>query len=67
MQLHPYGWQQPDGSVIREAFYSNMVAGANASYFRWINPYPQHSYFRRFVPMCRLQPRVHMNCMSRIC
>ena len=49
IQMFPYGWQLPDGSIMREAFYAGMAEAANATYFRWMNENPQHAYFRRFV------------------
>ena len=49
VQLIPYGWELPDGYVLREADYKGMAKAANSSYFRWINPYPQHAYFKRFA------------------
>ena len=54
IQMFPYGWQLPDGSIMREAFYSGMAEAANATYYRWMNPYPQHAYLRRFVKPSRL-------------
>ena len=53
MQLFPYGWQLPDGSVMREADYRGMVEAANATYRRWMNPYPQHAFFRSFAAIPR--------------
>jgi hypothetical protein len=39
LQLFPYGWQLPDGSVMREA--------TNASYWRWINRDAQNAFLRK--------------------
>ena len=47
MQLFPYGWQIWDGSVLREAEYAGMVAAANASYWRWVNPDEENALFHR--------------------
>ena len=49
MQMLPYGWQLPDGSIMRETEYKGMARAANASYFRWMNPFPEHAYFKRSV------------------
>ena len=54
VQLIPYGWQLPDGTAMREAVYAGIAHAANASYYRWENPNPQHAFFRRFdVPPLR--------------
>ena len=47
VQLFPYGWQLPDGSVLREAEYAGMAAAANASYWSWVNPDAQNAFFRK--------------------
>ena len=49
VQMLPYGWQLPDGSIMRETEYEGMARAANASYFRWMNPFPEHAYFKRSV------------------
>ena len=53
IQLFPYGWQLPDGSIMREAFYRGMAVATNASYYRWMNENPHHAYFRRFARAAR--------------
>ena len=45
--MFPYGWDLPDGTVLREQVYSGMVLANNASYFNWINPYADKAYFRK--------------------
>ena len=45
--MFPYGWQLPDGSVVREAQFSGMVAVANSSYWRWVNPDVQNAFLRQ--------------------
>ena len=55
MQLFPYGWRLPDGSIMREADYRGMAEAKNATYYSWVNPYPQHGHFRRFE---------HTSCMA---
>jgi hypothetical protein len=47
LQLFPYGWQLPDGSVMREAEYAGMAAATNASYWRWINRDAQNAFLRK--------------------
>ncbi len=45
--MFPYGWQLPDGSVLREAQFSGMVAVANSSYWRWVNTDAQNAFLRQ--------------------
>ena len=49
MQMFPYGWQLPDGTVMREAEYAGMAAAANASYWRWVNPDVQNAFLRQYA------------------
>ena len=49
VQLFPYGWQLPDGSIMREAYFRGMTDATNAPYYRWMNPHPQHACFKRCV------------------
>ena len=50
LQLFPYGWGLPDGSVVREQVYRGMAEAANATYLRWINPDVGNSHFRKCAP-----------------
>ena len=52
VQLIPYGWEQPDGSVIREPEYAGMAAAANASYWLWVNPDEQNAFLHRCSGRC---------------
>ncbi len=61
MQMFPYGWQLPDGSLMREGLFSGMVAAANASYWRWGNPDVQNAYLRQCACNCRLM--LHASCI----
>ena len=47
VQLFPYGWKLPDGSVAREMLYSGMAEALNATYFRWISGDAGNAHFRR--------------------
>jgi hypothetical protein len=47
VQMFPYGWQLPDGTVLREAEYAGMAIATNAGYWRWINPDAQHAFLRQ--------------------
>ena len=47
MQMFPYGWQLPDGSVLRESVYAGMVAAANASYLHWVSPDERNAFLRK--------------------
>lgn len=47
LQMFPYGWVLPDGTVLRERVYAGMVHARNASYFNWVNPHENYAYFRR--------------------
>ena len=47
LQLFPYGWKLPDGSVAREQVYSGMAEALNATYVRWINRDVGNAHFRR--------------------
>lgn len=58
LQLFPYRWDLPDGSVIRERYYFGMVLARDMSYFRWVNPHAENAYFRRFV--------TSLTCFSQI-
>jgi len=55
LQLFPYGWDLPDGSVIREQVYSGMAEAVDATYVRWVNTDAGLAYFRRCA--CGLQPK----------
>ena len=62
MQLFPYGWQFPNGTVIREEAFSGMVAAANASHRRWVNPDAQNAFFRK----CGSEPMAERMFPSRM-
>ena len=47
LQLFPYGWKLPDGSVAREQVYSGMAEALHAEYVRWINTDAGDAHFRR--------------------
>jgi len=57
LQLFPYSWDLPDGSVIREQVYSGMAEAVNATYWRWVNPDVGLAYFRRCACRLGLQPK----------
>ncbi|KAK9817099.1 hypothetical protein WJX72_009545 [[Myrmecia] bisecta] len=46
VQLHPYGWQLPNGEMIRGFYYKNMVKANNAHYLEWVNPFPEKAFMR---------------------
>ena len=63
IQLFPYGWKLPDGSVVREQVYSGMAEAANATYLRWINPSVDDAYFRRCEPLDALGMLLAPTCL----
>ena len=52
LQLFPYGWDLPDGSVLRERVYSGMAEAVNATYVRWVNLDVRNAHFRRRASAC---------------
>ncbi len=46
VQLSPYGWDLPDGSVCRETLYSGIAVALNATYFRWVSHDVQNAFLR---------------------
>ena len=54
LQLFPYGWDLPDGTIMREREYRWIVDAANASYFHWVNPHAHHATFERYIPLLHL-------------
>ena len=49
LQMFPYGWELPDGGVVREGLYKGMALAAGAGYYRWVNPHAHHAYLHQCV------------------
>ena len=47
VQLFPYGFGLPDGSVIRERVYSGIADAVHVRYYRWVNQDAFNAHFRR--------------------
>ncbi len=47
MQLFPYGFDLPDGSIIRERVYSGIADAVHARYYSWVNQDAHNAHFRR--------------------
>ena len=47
LQMHPYGWRNADGSLLRGGDVENIVHLRRGTHLDWVNPYAEFSFFRR--------------------
>ena len=50
VQMFPWGWHHPDGTVEREGLYRGAAQAVSARYFRWLSPSPADGLLQRCVP-----------------
>ena len=48
IQMIPWGWQLPDGTVDRECMFSHQAEAVGARYFHWLNT----DRLKSLQPMC---------------
>ncbi len=48
IQMFPWGWQLPDGTIDRECMFSHQAGAVGALYFHWLNT----DRLKGLQPMC---------------
>ena len=46
LQLLPYGWKRPNGTIVRGHGFGNIAQVAGMHYLTWINTRPEYAFLR---------------------